>query len=126
MNSPDDHAAHSSNGHDPRAETDALHIPADAYQEQVKRKEALDDVRRAVSRIRDTVEADLVDALDRLVMMLDVGDPPERDAPRLHWIRWDGPVSLAEEQASTTRRTLARVMRSLADELDPGTEDSSE
>jgi len=124
MNNPDDHAAHSPNGYDERAETDALHIPADAYQEQVKRKEALDDVRRAVSRIRDTVEADLVDALDRLVMMLDVGDVPDQDAPRMAWIQWDGPVSVAENRADDHRRTLARVMRDLADELDPDAGDT--
>jgi len=44
MNSPDDHAAHSPNGYDERAETDALHITADAYQEQVERKKRLDTI----------------------------------------------------------------------------------
>jgi len=128
MNNPDDHAAHSMNGHDERAEEDALEdtfrVPVDAYQEQVERKERLDDVRRVVSRIREVVTGDLTESLDRLVMMLDVGDVPDQDAPRMAWIRWDGPVSVAENRADDHRRTLARVMRDLADELDPDAGDT--
>lgn len=128
MNDESDHTANSLNGHDKRAEGDAfedtLRVPVDAYQKQVERREALDTIRRHVSRIRDTVQLDLVDALDRLVMMLDVGGPPERDAPRPKWIRWDGPVSLAEERTNTTRRRIAQAMRDLADDLDPDTDAS--
>jgi hypothetical protein len=126
MNEPDDHTAHSMNGHDSRAETDAS--------KQARRKslnalaDAVEQHHRTASLAYTRIRAALQDA-DKLLSLCDVGRPPDVEGDmsaydRRQLQRWMQEADAAERRAPSKLKRLARSLRQLANRIEENTDAS--
>jgi len=120
MNDASDHAAHSSNGHDPRAETD---VRKEARAESLNAlADTVEQHHRAASMAYARIHAALKDA-DALLALCDVGRPPDVEGEmsaydRQQLQRWMQEADTAERRAPAKLKRLARSLRQVADRIE--------